>query len=78
MAISIKSNINGLSGSIQVNGIDAVSIDSTGITAGALPSQSGNGGKVLATNGSTASWQNIGIMDDATRLAQIQAIALCF
>lgn len=55
-------NYSGSSGKIQVGGVDAVVITPSGITSGvtqaaALPAQAGNGGRVLTTDGTIASWQ---------------------
>lgn len=81
MTISIKSNPDGVSGAIQVNGVDKVTINSSGQVAATsfsasgavvaasfsgdgsaltgittLPTQTGNSGKYLTTNGTAASW----------------------
>lgn len=51
-------NIKGTSGSVQD--------DIESIVAGGLPSQSGNNGKALTTNGSDAQWSTVGIEFSST------------
>lgn len=73
MSIALRSDSGGTSGAIQINGVDKLTIDSTGkVTATSfagdgslltgittLPTQTGNSGKFLTTNGTSASWAPI-------------------
>lgn len=65
MTFGLKASADGLSATIQVGGVDKLTVDNTGkVTADSfagngdlvLPTQTGNSGKFLTTNGSAASW----------------------
>lgn len=57
--------------------VQAAILASSGVTA-ALPGQSGNAGKYLMTNGTSASWSSPLPFESTTSLAQVQASALSF
>lgn len=57
--------------------VQAAILASSGVTA-ALPGQSGNAGKYLTTNGTSASWASPLPFENTTSLAQVQACALSF
>lgn len=82
MSLSLKPSADGLSAEIQIGGVTKATIDSTGkITAtsfagsGAaltgittLPTQTGNSGKRLTTDGTNASWSAITSTEVTTAL----------
>lgn len=61
-------------------GVTDPSADSTNWQSLGLPSQSGNNGKFLQTNGSTTSWQEVNTtpFSNLTALSQIHAVSLYF
>ncbi len=57
--------------------VQSAILASSGISA-SLPAQSGNAGKALTTNGTTASWTDVLPFSSNAMLAQVQASALSF